>query len=500
MKVVYKGDDGGVSFQLKLSDDGLKLFLDATPKGKKAVKGAELAILFSKGIGQADFDKAVLDDIAKGLSDGKPCKERRIAKGQEAKNGANGKLLLLVKKFELKPKYREVEEEKQRRISFTNLHLFDNIKKGQVVARVYPPKNGEDGIDVFGKKIAALPGEPFKVALDKSLVLNSASEGNERFETVVSELEGYLCEESGKLMIKEELVIPGDLDFRFGNINFIGSLKVQGDVSPGFTLSAPKGVTVQGAVRESRIASTQGDVVIKGFLFGGRNSLVVTGQNFYGAVIQEARIEAAGVISISKEATDCILRTEKGLLMPEGTLVGGEIFSVMGVECKRIGNEATKRTVIRLCNSVEVSAQYEKLLLDIENHEKAKKLLELHLGPYAKNTSRIEFVSGPHRDKLRALAAKHKAVQDGRIALLARKKEMLESGRGVEGSRVNILSEAFPGLVVKVSETAEFELKDPLKGPKSIVFDVEKGSFEVQELKPLEIALEKGEKDGKKRR
>ena len=53
-------------------------------------------------------------------------------------------------------------------------------------------------------------------------------------------------EDSGKISIKPELTISGDLDFRYGNIDFIGKVIVSGDVLQGLNIKAGKGIEVRG--------------------------------------------------------------------------------------------------------------------------------------------------------------------------------------------------------------------------------------------------------------
>ena len=115
---------------------------------------------------KAELHEAVIDDILKCLKLGEKVHERRIAKGTEPQPGANGKLLLLVKKFGSKA---EVSVDSKGFAKFSELALFDNVQKGQQVARIYPPKPGVDGANALGEPIPAATGAPIKVTLDKSL-------------------------------------------------------------------------------------------------------------------------------------------------------------------------------------------------------------------------------------------------------------------------------------------------------------------------------------------
>jgi hypothetical protein len=177
----------------------------------------------------------VIDDIAQILSGGKKVEERRIVKGVEPENGADGKILFLVKRLSGEV---EISVDSKGLANLRMLHLFDNIAKGTIVARVYPPKNGVDGRDALGKVIQSKPGKPYKVNLERSLVLKASDSREDTFQIIVAESEGYLSEDGGRLAIREELVVNGNLDYHMGSIDFIGSVRIKGDVLPDFSVKA----------------------------------------------------------------------------------------------------------------------------------------------------------------------------------------------------------------------------------------------------------------------
>ncbi len=486
MKTLFEKDTDRLSLKLQAEADAIKLFIDCAPIAGTApsppVTRDELLALIESGLRVRDLDNAVLDDVLKYINRGESVSERRIKKGREPETGDCGRLLLILKKFTGKG---EMHEDEKGHVAFASMHLFDNVRSGQIVARIYPPKPGKDGVDIFDKAIPAKPGMPVKVKVDKSLRIEEPASSAENFQRIVAMSDGYLTEESGELQLHEDLHINGDIDFHYGNIDFIGKVFISGDVHPDFEIIARKGIVIQGGVQESRLRSPDGEIEIKGFAFGGKHGSIVCGQSLIGTVMHEVAAEVVGPIVITKEAIDCTLRTQSSISMPKARLVGGRAMCVCGVEAKEIGNKAGQETCITLANSVEVGTEYGEILVQIANHEQAIKLIELHLGPYAQNTARLQLLAPSHRARMEALLHKRKDVEASRLRLLAKKMSLLDGGKGNAVQRVDFYEALYPGVHI-ISGDHSFVPKEMLKGPGTVEFNDLTKEFVVSELKPLE--------------
>lgn len=468
----------------------MKLFVDIEPSGKHIFQKEEILNIIKEFAPLADLHLGVIDDVVKHLSQGEKIVERRIAKGTPAVEGSDGKPLFLVKKLSAQG---QVKIDHRGYANYADLHLFDNVQKGQQVARIYPPKNGTDGKDALGNSIASKLGKPFKFTVDKTLQIQEIKNKEHTFQLLIAENEGYLADEGGKYSIKEELFIKDNIDFKCGSIEFIGKVKINGDVMQGFNITAKKGIEINGSVRGGSLTSLEGDIVVKGFVFGGSDSQIICGRSFIANVVQEVNAEIVGDIIIHKEAIDSNLRSEAAIFVPNGQLVGGQTLAVCGVEAKFISNEAGKETKIFICSDVETHTDYARLLASIESHEKAKKLLLAHLGPLAHNPVKLRLLKPPHDEHMKKLYTKLQEVDQSRIRLLAKKKTLLESAKKNEITRINYLDKCYAGTVIKSGDD-EYTIKDSLDGPGSIEYFVEAHKFEVGELKGLECTYKSTEK------
>jgi uncharacterized protein (DUF342 family) len=268
-------------------------------------------------------------------------------------------------------------------------------------------------------------------------------------------------------------------------------VRIKGDVLPDFSVKAKKGIIVSGSCQEATLICPEGDINVKGYVYGGPQARIVAGGGFECNVAQELEAEAAGNITISKEATDCSLRTQASLFMEQGALVGGKTLAVCGVAAKFIGNEALLPTAIKLCSDVEMTADYCTLVSNIDSHEKALKLMDLHLGPFAASPKKVERLAGPHRIKMEKLLKKKEEIQASLIRLLLKRDEKVAGAHTNSVMRVNFLGKLYPGTTVRVADDL-FTSKEVLEGPASLDYSPTEHSFVVGELKGLECTVKVG--------
>jgi len=484
LKSVFKKDLSKFVLEAKVSKDNLKLFIDVTPHLTPIVDRAEILNPLKEAFPNSEFDTAVIDEICKNCVTGKPMLRRRVSRGSEPVDGVNGKLLLLVKNYSGTG---EPGEDDEGKFSFAELNLFDNIKIDQIVARVYPPKDGKDGMDVLGKPLKAKPGVPVKVTLDKSLELLKGSglkEDENLFDRIVAKAEGLLMNQNGQLSVKEDLDIKGDVDFHCGNIDFIGKVTIAGDVLPGFRVVAQKGISVRGNMQKATLISKAGDIEIKGYAIGSPDTYVSCGGNFTVTIAQEVHAAAHGNITVTKEAIDCTFRTHQYIAMPTGRIVGGHCYVVHGVDAKEVGNDVGQQTIVEFASEAETNVEFTRLLEKIEAHKKPLRLLEMHLGPFLQMPFKIKYLKGTFRTKMETLFAKMQDVRDSLQSLEQSRDEIMAAAVVNPDCRLNARVTLHPGTTALFRDT-QHEFKDSVAGPVSVVFSPEKKEFITEALKDI---------------
>lgn len=489
LKLLHERKTDKLVLRLTINADKTKLYIEADPVGNCAqINRSTLLDFIKEKIDPERVNLGVIDDVLQYIKRREVVPARRIVVAKAPEPGTDGKLLLLVKKFGGQGVLKIAEDAKG---SLQELHLFDNVLKGQSVARIYLPRAGKDGMDVLGNVIPSKPGAPVKIVLDKTLEVSKTEklpEGEVSYDVVTTKVDGYLVEESGKLLVKEELVIDDNLDLHYGNIDFIGAVKITGDVMPGFNVKAKTKIEILGDVRGGSLVCTQGPIVVKGFVYGGANSRVISGDSFTANLVQEITAEIRGDIIINKECQNSNLRSGGTLQMGKARLFGGKAYSVCGGEFKILGNEVEVDTYLSVCSDIEATVEYGDILGQLAMHLEAEKLLTLHLGPYATNPTRIPMLNEPIRTKTKKLYDKLQQVLSGKQRLEDDRTKMLAQASSNDVLRVNVIEKLNRGVRIQVGEEI-YTPADTVKGPVSV--DFVDGKFTVGSIKALECNIAK---------
>jgi uncharacterized protein (DUF342 family) len=451
-----------MNLELSISDDKLKLFAKVIPQPK--YHDASEAVFLEELLKVTKEERIELDvvqDIIRQLHQEKGCEGRRVAKGEPAIQGRDGKIVWLVRRFR-----QGASVDSGRELAdFYNLGLFENVEAGRDVGRVYKATEGRPGIDVMGMPIPSKAGKPVTEKFDKSLAFKPDEE-REDYQTLIAAVSGYAHEESGKVTIRNLLIIPGNLDYEMGHIDFIGNVRVGGDVQKGFHIKARGDIEIVGSVLGENQLTSEGSITIRGFHQGGEGSMLSARNNYTVGIVQNITSDVGGNITILKEARDCAFRASAAVIAPQATIVGGTIWCVKGFEGKILGNSAGVRTTVELRNELEVTPEYRRVEESIKKHEVAIAALELHIGPYLQNRKRVPLLAAKFKQKITELLNKYDGVQASLAKLQESMKQMREAKPMEESSRINILGKVYSGVVLNTIN-AKYVFTEDKQGPLS---------------------------------
>lgn len=407
MTSIHRVSDTRKELDFHLSEDRLKLFVSSTPGPDAAAISDDEILNEVRVIAPLHLiESDVIKDLTRCLRRGEAGKDRRVAKGNPPIDGRDGKLVWIVRRFQAVPDPKEGES---RFSDFFHLGLFENVRNGQEIARLYKPKPGKAGEDAVGKPLAAKNGKPLSVKLDKSVTLKSSNRP-EGFDVLCAASDGYVREEQGKISVHTVLEIPHHLDYSVGHVDFIGDVIVRGDVNIGFNIKAKGDITIYGSALGENILVSEKGIEIKGFHQGGEKAALFARTKYKVSVAHHVRAEVHGPIFVQKEALDCQLRTSSVVDVRNGILQGGCVWSVHGIEAKELGNNVGLATRVEIHTQGEISQEFENLQANVRKHELALAALELHLGPYALNRTRVAHLQGAFKDKIMSFIQKYDRI------------------------------------------------------------------------------------------
>jgi uncharacterized protein (DUF342 family) len=462
MRVIHRVEDTTKKLTLSMSDDRLKLFAKVEPLAEHEKATLEQLLSDITAVTPKDLlEMDVIKDLLSALKRGDGCESRRVARGKLPETGRDGKIVWMVRRFN--PEKNEGKEREYTDI-FT-LGLFENVEAGTEIARIYRPGDGTPGMDVQGKEVPAQTGQAAGRRWERSIELKS-DPAHEHYTSVVAAVAGYVHEEGSFVAVRDTIDLRGNLDWNTGHIDFVGEVRVAGDVQKGFNIKARGDIRIGGNVLGDNVLTSGGSITIDGFHLGGGPSALTAKEDYSVGLAQSVTANVGGSIYIEREARDCALRAGLAVFAGDASIVGGTIWCVRGVEAGILGNQAGVTTTVELRNELEVTKEYRDLGENIKKHEAAVAALELHIGPYLKNRHRVPLLKTQFRQKITSLLERYDGVVKSLSKLREQERSMRESKPLQEGARISVREHLHAGVVL-MSTASRIEIQESVEGPLS---------------------------------
>ena len=256
----------------------------------------------------------------------------------------------------IKPKEPEIEfsplfeTEKSYKPSIGNqFHLLKNfpkINKGEPLAHLFITKQSKAGIDVFGKEVNP---ETYENQLIEYYLGDNVIYSNERGQ-IIADKTGYpFMDELSRVHIKSEFTLDKNLDLTFEDMDFFGSLVINGDVIDKVKLKLVGDLTINGNIKDAEI-EVDGNILVDGDIINCKNPGVVATGNIDFISAENSKIVSGNKINFKKNIHFCRVVAENGLYGNEnnGSIVGGMYQSGEHIETAIIGNTGGIATEVEI--------------------------------------------------------------------------------------------------------------------------------------------------------
>ena len=223
------------------------------------------------------------------------------------------------------------------------------VAKGTLLAHKVPATPGKPGMNVRGEELAAGDGADRDLGTLVGDNTELAEHEGLSQAALIAAIDGNVHAMASLIRVDPELIVPHDVDFRTGNIDFPGAVQVHGGVAPGFELKATDAIEIKGSVTGATIVS-QGDITIgAGFLADaeGHDGYIHFGGTVRVGFAAGGAIQAAHDVIVRRE----IVRSQiyaGGSVHVEGTgqIRGAQVIAGLNVHARAIGSRLGSRTVI----------------------------------------------------------------------------------------------------------------------------------------------------------
>lgn len=358
------------SIELAVSPDKMKAFIKISePKGDgKTVGIQEIAYeMKKKGV-----IFGIKEEMVRYISE-KPIYNQNIliAEGQAPVHGISGKVIFL---FDVNKDRKPIIAE-DGSVNYRELNYIESVKKDQKLCEITMPIPGKNGRTIFGNAIKAAEGKVPKIIRGANVYV---SKDKLNF---FSSINGQVNFADGKITILATHEVQANVDNSTGNINFIGSVYIRGNVLSGFIVEAGGDVEVFGVVEGATIKAG-GDIILRRGMTGNNKGVLIAGGDIIANFIENGTIEAANDIkaeSIMHSNVKCGNTLE--LAGRKGLLVGGVARVGREIKAKVIGSHLATRTLIEVGLDPNLRERYKVIRTEAitleENIKKADQAINL---------------------------------------------------------------------------------------------------------------------------
>ncbi|MDR0946548.1 MAG: FapA family protein [Ruminococcus sp.] len=272
-----------------------------------------------------------------------------VARWKQAENGVDGEITYhFEKSVEGKP-----TENSKGNVNYKDLGIIRTVLRNTIIADITLPTDGEAGYDVRGTVLQPRPGKKASYQLGPGTqLINDDTQ-------ISAVIDGALFWRNNSFCVEPDITLKDDIDFKTGNIEFIGDITVNGDILEGFKVVSQKGsVTVKGAVFGGEVSAGI-DVTLKK---GCNHAKITAGGNIDSLFCEYSNINCAGDFTAQNLILCDVycggaLRTKAG----SGGLVGGRYTIIGDCEVGNIGSQHYPITEITLGNNAVLATEKEDL-------------------------------------------------------------------------------------------------------------------------------------------
>ena len=375
-----------------------------------------------------------------------------VVKGEPPIDDKDGKIALNFD-TEIKP-----ELDANDNVNFKKLNLIQNVKKGEKLASVSEPVQGKQGRNIYGEIV-----EPRKGAKPELPCGENTSVDPDNPNVVIADIDGAVKIKNGLIHVDPVFLVKGDLDFQTGDIDFIGSVVIKGDVKSGFNVKATGDIEIEGVVEDS-LVETDSDILIKlGFIGHGDGKIIAKG-NVNAKYCVNQKIICDGDVNISEYIMHSNVQTKGFIYVKDkkGLIVGGESYAYKGIEANILGNDNFLPTMVTTgvdrAASLILKSLREKLWKNAEHISEVNKYLL-----QAKRRLLIKKeISADKLELFKTLNVIRKKKLEIGQKLGEEIKEIESKAQLCKNSRVVVNGLVHPGTVVTICDKS-FKVGDPLK-------------------------------------
>lgn len=239
--------------------------------------------------------------------------------------------------------------------NFRDIMRIPSVKANQKLATITLPTKGEEGINVLGQKLKAQHGKPIQINAGINVIFN------EDDLSFYSSIDGQVSITERDIKVHPVYEVNESLSMKTGNLDFVGSIIIKGDVPTGYTVKAKGDIKIFGIVEAATIISG-GSVFVAEGLAGLQKGTIKAEENIHIGYINQGIVHANDSVYVENSIIHSEITANKQVFCQKGNIIGGSLSAGQLIEAKDIGNRLSTKTHITLGINQLVHDKKNKLL------------------------------------------------------------------------------------------------------------------------------------------
>ncbi|MGN1147467.1 MAG: FapA family protein [Lachnospiraceae bacterium] len=371
------------------------------------------------------------------------CTDIIVAEGKPARQGTDASIEYFFN-TDLKARPTVMEDGS---VDFFHLNTINHCEIGDVLARLIPADPGEDGMNIQGTRI-----KPRNVK-NAALKFGNNIELSEDKTVLTSKVNGHVTLVEDRVFVSDVLQLE-NVDISTGNIEYVGSVEIKGNVQSNFSVKAGGNIIVNGLV-EGAYLEAGGDIVITRGMTGMSKGELKAEGNIVAKFLESTKASAGGYITAESILHSTVMAggdiTVDGR---KGFISGGRVCATNLIQVKTLGSPMGTSTVIEVGADPVVKIRFQQMQKEVAELNKVIKSLEPIIASYVQKRKQGVQLS---QEQLKYLTSILKLREQKMPELEKATKEMETLQEVIEQqsqAQVVVKGEVFPGVKIAIGDVS----------------------------------------------
>ncbi|MDR2312921.1 MAG: FapA family protein [Spirochaetaceae bacterium] len=406
----------------------------------------------------------------------------QVAQGTRPEDGRDS---YIQYNFETDQSSVRLREGSNGRVDFKDLNIIQNVVEGQPLAVKIPAEDGVMGRTVTGKVIPAKNGREIAIPLGKNVHLGDDGV------TVVADMNGQVVIAGGKINVEPVYTVQGNVNIKTGNIIFLGTVIITGNVEDGYSVKAAGNIEVDGTVEKAEL-DAEGDIIVHQGITGKSSGIIRSGRSIWARFIENSHVEAGNMVVVSDGIINSQVDAFRRIICKgkRASIVGGRLRATEEINAKSIGSPTSgTETICEVGFDPKSKEQLE--ILEVQKAENEKQLEEVQLNIQTLINIKKQRKSLPEDKEayLTELMDKRQELTED----LRKNKEETEKIQSFLNTlkargRVSASSKVYPGVKILIRDAKE----DVRNEYRAVTFILESGLVRVTKYEEPDEEIKKG--------